>query len=312
MIVDVQELRVYFRTPRGAVKAIDGIDFRVDSGEIVGVAGESGSGKTTLALAISRLISSPGRIVGGRIDFEGTNILSLSENNFRRTYRWKKIAMVFQGSMNGFTPVFTIGSQIDEVLRIHGYEGDREQRVQELLKMVELNPGTTDRYPHELSGGQKQRAFIAMALAMNPPFLIADEPTTALDVLTQASIINLLKKLRKQNQISIMLITHDLALLSEVVDRIYVMYAGKIAEVGTSEAVFEKPKHPYTKGLIASVPTITSKSISGISGFMPDLANLPPGCKFAPRCPYVMTICKNEEPRLHQVGEEQEVACWLY
>jgi peptide/nickel transport system ATP-binding protein len=312
MIVDVQELRVHFRTPRGAVKAVDGIDFQVDSGEIVGVAGESGSGKTTLALAISRLISSPGRIVGGRIDFGGTNILSLSENDFRRTYRWKKIAMVFQGSMNGFTPVFTIGSQIDEVLRIHGYEGDREQRVQELLKMVELNPGITDRYPHELSGGQKQRAFIAMALAMNPPFLIADEPTTALDVLTQVSIINLLKKLRKQNHISIMLITHDLALLSEIVDRIYIMYAGKLAEVGTSQAVFENPKHPYTKGLIASVPTITSKSISGISGYMPDLANLPPGCKFVPRCPYVMTICKNEEPRLHRVGEGQEAACWLY
>ncbi len=311
-MIDVQELRVYFNTPRGQVKAVDGVDFRVDRGEIVGVAGESGSGKTTLALAISRLIASPGRIVGGRIDFEEKNILALTENDFRRTYRWKKIAMVFQGSMNGFTPVFTIGSQIDEVLRIHGYEGDREQRTLDLLKMVELNSVTTSRYPHELSGGQKQRAFIAMALAMDPPFLIADEPTTALDVLTQANIINLLKKLRKENQISIMLITHDLALLSEIVDRVYVLYAGKLAEVGTSEALFRNPKHPYTKGLIASVPTITSKSISGISGFMPDLANLPPGCKFAPRCPYAMTVCKNEEPRLHRVGEAQEAACWLY
>jgi len=220
--------------------------------------------------------------------------------------------MVFQGSMNGFTPVFTIGSQIDEVLRIHDYEGDREQRTLDLLQMVELNPAIAGRFPHELSGGQKQRAFIAMALAMDPPFLIADEPTTALDVLTQANIINLLKKLRKQNQISIMLITHDLALLSEIVDRVYVLYAGKMAEVGSSKAVFEQPKHPYTKGLIASVPTITSKSISGISGFMPDLVNLPAGCKFAPRCPYVMTICKSEDPRLHRVGESQEAACWLY
>jgi len=312
MIVDVQELRVYFNAPRGQVKALDGIDFQVDRGEIVGVAGESGSGKTTLALAISRLITSPGKIVGGRIDFEGTNILALSEHDFRRFYRWKKIAMVFQGSMNGFTPVFTIGSQIEEVLRIHGYEGDRERRILDLLKMVELNPGTVHRYPHELSGGQKQRAFIAMALAMDPPFLIADEPTTALDVLTQANIINLLKKLRSQNRISIMLITHDLALLSEIVDRIYMLYAGKLAEVGPSDAIFVKPKHPYTKGLIASVPTLTSKSISGITGFMPDLANLPPGCKFAPRCPYVMTICKSDEPRAHRVGEDQEAACWLY
>lgn len=312
MMVDAQELRVYFSSPRGLVKAVDGVDFQVDRGEIVGVAGESGCGKTTLALALSRLISHPGKIVGGRVEFEGRDILPISEDEFRRSYRWKKIAMVFQGSMNGFTPVFTIGSQIDEVLRIHGFEGDRIDRIHELLQMVELDPRIADRYPHELSGGQKQRAFIAMALAVDPPFLIADEPTTALDVLTQTSIINLLKTLRKKRQISIMLITHDLALLSEIVDRIYILYAGKLAEVGTSEAVFEQPKHPYTKALITSVPTVNSKSISGIQGFMPDLANLPPGCKFAPRCPYVMTVCKNEEPRLERVREGQKTACWLY
>jgi peptide/nickel transport system ATP-binding protein len=312
MMIDAQELRVYFSSPRGLVKAIDGVDFHVDRGEIVGVAGESGCGKTTLALALSQLISSPGKIVGGRIEFEGKDITKMNEEEFRKNYRWKKIAMVFQGSMNGFTPVFTIGSQIDEVLRIHGYEDDREERIRELLQMVELNPSISARYPHELSGGQKQRAFIAMALAVDPPFLIADEPTTALDVLTQTSIINLLKTLRRKKQISIMLITHDLALLSEIVDRIYILYAGKLAEVGTSEEVFGQPKHPYTKGLISSVPSINSTSITGISGFMPDLANLPAGCKFAPRCPNVMTICRNEEPKLKRVKEGQEAACWLY
>jgi len=312
MMIDAQELRVYFRTPRGQVKAVDGIDFQIDRGEIVGVAGESGCGKTTLALALTRLIYPPGKIVGGSIEFEGKDITKLSEEEFRKNYRWKKIAMVFQGSMNGFTPVFTIGSQIDEVLRIHGYENDREERIRELLHMVELNPSTAGRYPHELSGGQKQRAFIAMALAIDPPFLIADEPTTALDVLTQSSIINLLKTLRKKKQISIMLITHDLALLSEIVDRVYVLYAGKLAEVGTSEHVFKEPKHPYTRGLISSVPTMNSTSITGIQGFMPDLANLPGGCKFAPRCPNVMTICKNEEPKLQRVREGQKAACWLY
>ena len=312
MMIDAQELRVYYRTPRGLVKAVDGIDFQIDHGEIVGVAGESGCGKTTLALALSRLIYPPGRIVGGTVEFEGENISKLDEEEFRKKYRWKKIAMVFQGSMNGFTPVFTIGSQIDEVLRIHGYENDREERIQELLKMVELNPSIAGRYPHELSGGQKQRAFIAMALAVDPPFLIADEPTTALDVLTQTSIINLLKNLRKKKQISIMLITHDLALLSEIVDRVYILYAGKLAEVGTSEDVFKEPMHPYTRGLISSVPTLNSTNITGIHGFMPDLANLPGGCKFAPRCPNVMNICKNEEPKLQRVREGQEAACWLY
>lgn len=311
-LLDVSELRVYFSSDRGQVKVLDGVDFQIERGEIVGVAGESGSGKTTMALAISRLIPTKGSMVKGTVEFEGKNIRTMSETEFRRDYRWKKIAMVFQGSMNGFTPVFTIGSQIDEVLRIHGFEGDRESKIIELLKLVELKPEIAHRYPHELSGGQKQRAFIAMALAVDPPFLIADEPTTALDVLTQVNIINLLKKLSREKQISIMLITHDLALLSEIVDRVYVLYAGKVAEVGSSVDIFQNPKHPYTKGLISSVPTLKSKSIAGIPGFMPDLANLPEGCKFAARCPFVMTVCKNEEPKLRRVVGGQSAACWLY
>jgi peptide/nickel transport system ATP-binding protein len=294
------------------VKALDGVNVDVDNGEIVGLAGESGCGKSTLALAISRLILPPGKIVGGEVQFQGQDVLPLSTNDFRRKYRWKKMAMVFQGSMNGFTPVFTIGYQIKEVLAIHGYEGDHDQRTAELLKMVELDPQIADRFPHELSGGQKQRAFIALALALDPPFLIADEPTTALDVVTQVSIMNLLKKLRKEKGIAILLITHDLAVLSEIVDRVYILYAGRVAEFGTAAEIFEQPKHPYTKGLIASIPTLTSTKIAGIEGFMPDLANLPAGCKFYPRCPFVMEVCKKDEPQLRTVGENQNAACWLY
>jgi|SRR5579875_339225 peptide/nickel transport system ATP-binding protein len=312
MILSVRDLRVYFSSPRGQVKALDGVDLDVDRREIVGLAGESGCGKSTLALAISRLIFPPGKITGGKVSFDGRDVLSLSEEEFRREYRWKKIAMVFQGSMNGFTPVFTIGYQINEVLQIHGFEGDLQARVSELLRMVDLDPEIAIRYPHELSGGQKQRAFIAMALALDPPFLIADEPTTALDVVTQVSIMNLLKRLRKENGIAILLITHDLALLSEVVDRMYILYAGRMAETGTAEEIFREPMHPYTKGLIASIPTLQSTKIAGIEGFMPDLANLPPGCKFYPRCPYVMDVCKINEPELRNVKGDQRVACWLY
>jgi peptide/nickel transport system ATP-binding protein len=276
----------------------------------VGIAGESGSGKSTLALGMLRLLNPPGRIVGGEVNYEGVDILKLKENDFREKYRWKKLAMVFQGSMSGFTPVFTIGAQISEVLKIHGEEAG-PQKVRSLLELVNLDETIVHRYPHELSGGQKQRAFIAMALALDPDVLVADEPTTALDVITQANILNLLKSLRKNLGISILLITHDLAIISEMVDRLYIMYAGKIVEGGDSAEFFAKPKHPYSQGLMASTPTLQSKEIKGIPGFMPDLASVPPGCSFAPRCPNVMDICRKEEPKLKGVGREN-VACWLY
>lgn len=235
--------------------------------------------------------------------------MKLDEDKFRREYRWKKMAMVFQGSMNGFTPVFTIGSQIKEVLNLHGKEGT-DKVVREQLELVELDETIARRYPHELSGGQKQRAFIAMALALEPEVLVADEPTTALDVITQVHIMNLLKALRKDLGISILLITHDLALISEAVDRLYVMYAGGVVEEGASSDFFAKPKHPYSQGLLGSTPTLTSNEIKGIPGFLPDLANLPPGCRFMPRCPFAMEVCK-QMPELKGVGRER-VACWLY
>jgi peptide/nickel transport system ATP-binding protein len=310
-LLETKGLRIYFSSPRGDVRAVEEVDLHVDQGEIVGLAGESGSGKSTLALGVMRLIGTPGRIAGGEIRFNGTDILALKPDEFRVQYRWSKLSMVFQGSMNGFTPVFTIGSQIQEVLKIHGHETS-ELAVRKLLQMVELDESIAVRYPHELSGGQKQRAFIAMALALDPQLLIADEPTTALDVITQAKIMNLLKRLRTEMGISILLITHDLALLSEAVDRLYIMYAGRVVEDGPSNSLFAKPKHPYTQGLISSTPTLKTEQIRGIPGFMPDLANPGEMCSFSLRCPFVMEVCKTERPRLGKVDGGEEVACWLY
>jgi len=292
------------------VRAVDNVDFALNEGEIVGVAGESGAGKSTLALGMLRLLTPPGSVVAGEVLYRGTDILKMDLEQFRKDYRWGKLAMVFQGSMSGFTPVFTIGAQIKEVLALHGREAT-DQVVNKQLSMVELDESIARRYPHELSGGQKQRAFIAMALALEPEVLVADEPTTALDVITQANIMNLLKSLRNDLGISVVFITHDLALISEAVDRLYIMYAGGVVEEGSSAEFFQKPKHPYSQGLLASTPTLGSKEIKGIPGFLPDLASLPPGCRFTPRCPFAMEVCKKEMPPLKGVGGER-VACWLY
>jgi peptide/nickel transport system ATP-binding protein len=309
-LLEARGLKVYYASPRGDVKAVEDVDLEIGRGEIVGLAGESGSGKSTIALGMMRLIGRPGRIAGGEVSFDGTNILTVPEEEFRRDYRWSRMSMVFQGSMSGFTPVFTVGAQIDEVMKIHGREGG-QLAVRKLLQMVDLDEGIADRYPHELSGGQKQRAFIAMALALEPKLLFADEPTTALDVITQANIVNLLKRLRKEMGISILFITHDLALLSEAADKLYIMYAGRIVEFGPSATVLVKPKHPYTQGLLAATPTLQSKDIKGIPGFMPDLAHLAEMCSFSPRCPFVMERCRREIPALKGKGGE-DVACFLY
>ncbi|MEM0363693.1 MAG: ABC transporter ATP-binding protein [Sulfolobaceae archaeon] len=312
MLLEVKDLKIYFYAKRGVVKAVDGVNLNLDKEEIIGLAGESGSGKSTIGYGIMRLVPFPGRIESGKILFKGEDILSLDENTFRKNYRWKKIAMVFQGSMSGFTPVFKIRDQIIEVLKIHEWKGDYDERVNELFKMVNMDPALADKYPHELSGGQKQRAFIAMALALNPEILIADEPTTALDVIVQANILNLLKKLRKDLGISIIFITHDLALLSEISDRVYILYAGKIMESGSSEVIFKRPRHPYTQLLIESIATLDKDVIRGIPGFMPDLSNPPLGCRFNTRCPYAKDICFKEEPKFKLFSDGDEVACWLY
>jgi len=312
MLLEVRNLKVYFYTKRGIVKAVDDVNLYLDKGEIIGLAGESGSGKSTIGYAIMRLVPFPGKIEGGEILFKGENILKLDEETFRKNYRWKKIAMVFQGSMSGFTPVFKIRDQIIEVLRIHGWTGDYDKRVEELFKMVNMDPQLAEKYPHELSGGQKQRAFIAMALALNPEILIADEPTTALDVMVQEHILNLLKKLREELNLSIIFITHDLALLSEISDRDYMLYAGKVMESGPSEVIFKKPRHPYTSLLVESIATLDKDIIKGIPGSMPDLSNPPVGCRFNTRCPFARDICFKEEPKMKAFSDGDEVACWLY
>lgn len=311
-LLELENLKVYFYAKRGIVKAVDDVNIYVDKGEIVGLAGESGSGKTTLGYAIMRLVPPPGKIEGGKILFKGEDILRLDEDTFRRSYRWKRIAMIFQGSMSGFTPVFKIRDQIIEVLKIHGWKGDYNERVNELFKMVNMDPILADKYPHELSGGQKQRAFIAMALALNPELVIADEPTTALDVMVQEQILNLLKKLRKESGISIIFITHDLAVLSEISDRVYILYAGKIMENGKSEVIFKNPRHPYTRALVESIATLDKDLIKGIPGFMPDLSNPPRGCRFNTRCPLAKEICFKEEPKFKEFSDGDNVACWLY
>ncbi len=309
-LLEAKGLKIYYATPRGDVRAAEEVDLEVGSQEIVGLAGESGSGKSTLALGMMRLITSPGRIAGGEVLFEGTDILTIPEERFRKDYRWSKMAMIFQGSMNGFTPVFTIGAQIDEVMKIHG-RGGGELAVRKLLQMVDLDDSIARRYPHELSGGQKQRAFIAMALALEPKMLFADEPTTALDVVTQVSVINLLKRLKNEMGISILFITHDLALLSEVVDTAYIMYAGRMVEAGPANVVFNRPRHPYSQGLLAATPTLQSREIKGIPGFMPDLARPSDMCSFSARCQFVMDRCTAERPGLKRTDGE-DVACWLY
>ncbi|RLG76841.1 MAG: ABC transporter ATP-binding protein [Thermoprotei archaeon] len=315
-LLEVKDLRVYYYTLKGVVKAVDKISFSVEKGETLGLAGESGCGKSTLGFSLLRLVPPPGRIVEGKILFENMDVTSLPEDRLRREYRWKRVSMIFQGAMNALNPVKTIGDQIAEAILVHEENVTKKEaleRAAELLKMVGIDPRRIKSYPHELSGGMKQRVIIAMALALNPPLVIADEPTTALDVVVQAQIMNLLKRLKKQYNMSMILISHDLALIAEIADRVAVMYAGKIVELGTAEQIYNSPKHPYTQGLISSVPRLRGpKKLEWIPGQPPDLRNPPPGCRFAPRCPYATDRCRRGEPPVIEIEPQHYVGCWLY
>lgn len=315
-LLRIEGLKTYFYTTAGVVRAVDNISFTLNKGEVLGLAGESGCGKSTTAFSIIRLVPPPGRIAGGKILFEGQDILRMSNEDFRKKIRWKKISMVFQGAMNAFNPVFTVGDQIAEVLMLHKGLTKKEaiEEVKKLLEMVGIDPRRYRSYPHELSGGMKQRAMIAMALALNPPLVIADEPTTALDVVVQAQIMNLLKRLQRRYKMSVILITHDLSLIAEIADKVAIMYAGKIVEFGTAEQVYLNPQHPYTKGLLASIPRIRGeiRKLEWIPGVPPDLVRPPPGCRFHPRCKYKFEPCDKEEPPMIEVEKGHYVACWLY
>jgi peptide/nickel transport system ATP-binding protein len=314
-LLDVKNLKIYYFTLKGVVRAVDDVSFNVREGEVLGIAGESGSGKSTLGYGLMRLVPPPGRIVGGNIVVSGRDIVSMDEGTLRREIRWKVISMIFQGALNALNPVYTIGKQLVEPIIFHEDVGLKEayERAAEMVKLVGLNEDVLRRYPHELSGGMKQRVMIAMALILRPKIVIADEPTTALDVVIQAQIMNLFKKIKKEFNQSIIFITHDLSLIAEIADNVAVMYAGKIVEYGNSDNVFNTPKHPYTQGLLKSIPRLKSKEkLSWIPGTPPDLRNPPVGCRFNPRCPYVMDVCRREEPPIKDVGGNHLVACWLY
>ena len=307
--IKVENLSAKYNTKKGSVHALDNVSFFLDKEESIGIAGESACGKTTLGLSLIRMIPD-GEITSGEILFEEKLILNLSESEFDKTHRWKKIAMVFQGAMNSLDPVYTIKDQFLEILRQHNYKGDFEKLILDAVASVSLDESVLKKYPHELSGGMKQRVVIAMALLLKPKFVIADEPTTALDVLVQAQIINLLKKLKKTGM-SIMLISHDLAIISEIAEKIGIMYAGQIVEFGKSNDIFKNPKHPYTQGLLESIPTLRQdKKPKFIKGVPPNLAETQSGCRFIERCPLAMEKCKKEPPKFKTASGY--VMCWLY
>jgi len=307
----VENLKSYYFTNVGAVKAVDNVSFALGEGESVGIAGESACGKSTLGLSMMRMLQPPGKIVSGKIVLHDTDTLTMSDSEFNKKVRWKRIAMVFQGAMNALDPVYSIKDQLKEVMKYHGVpESEMTERIIESVKQVGLDPSVIDRHPHELSGGMKQRIVIAMALILKPEFVIADEPTTALDVIVQAQIINLLKKLKKEGM-TIMLITHDLAIISEIAEKIGIMYAGEIVEFGSAEQIYSQPKHPYTQALIAAIPRLKGdKQFTHVKGSPPNLAKPPKGCRFYDRCPHAMDICKQDPPIISM--KEGFVRCWLY
>ncbi|MGQ4891709.1 MAG: ABC transporter ATP-binding protein [Candidatus Njordarchaeia archaeon] len=306
IVLDVRNVKTYYYTRRGTVKAVDDVSFSLKRGETIGVVGESGCGKSTLGFTLMRLIPRPGRVVGGEVYLEGEEIFGIGEEAFRRI-RWKRISMIFQAAMNALNPVIPVGDQVAEAIMLHEKVPQEEamEMVKELFYSVGLEPTVIERYPHQLSGGMKQRVVIAMAIALRPTVMIADEPTTALDVTIQAQIMELLKVLQRRYGMSMIYITHDLALEAEIAHRVMVMYAGQIMELGDVEQIFYEPIHPYTKGLIAAVPTVSKakeKKLFSIPGQPPDLVNPPKGCPFAPRCPYAKDICWNVRPKVQKIN----------
>lgn len=316
-LIEVKNLKTYFFTEDGVVKAVDGLDFRVRRGETLCIVGESGCGKSVTSLSVMRLLGGSGDVVDGEILFDGENLLDLTDEEMRKI-RGNRISMIFQQPTTCLNPVFRIGEQIVEALQVHQglTQEEATRRTAELLKMVGIaDPARRmEAYPHQISGGQAQRIMIAMALACNPELLIADEPTTALDVTIQAQILDLMRDLRQKVNTSIILITHDLGVVAEMAENVLVMYAGKAVEYGPVKEIFSEPKHPYTQGLLASIPVlgVVKDELSTIPGSVPNLLNLPPGCRFAPRCPYRMEQCTTEDPPLIRLEGDRLVRCWLY
>ena len=313
-VLRVQGLVVYYHTPLGAVKAADNVSFDLRAGERLGLVGESGSGKSTMALAILRMIKPPGRIEAGDVWLEGVNVMSLSEDEMRQV-RLARIAMIPQGSMNSLNPVMRIQAQIVDALKDHGVQlsaRQAEDRVRDLLQSVGLKAQVAGMYPHELSGGMKQRACIAIAISLRPKVIIADEPTSALDVVVQKQVMETLARVQKELEASVLLVGHDMGLVAQFVNRLGVMYAGKLVEVSPVRDIFTKPLHPYTQMLIASLPSLEQKgTFRGIPGLAPLLRDLPPGCAFHPRCPQAFDRCRAEAPQLKEARPDSWAACHL-
>ncbi|MDK2373060.1 MAG: ABC transporter ATP-binding protein [Candidatus Korarchaeota archaeon] len=314
-VLAAEGLKVVYETSFGVVDAASDVTFQVKRGEFFGLAGESGCGKSTVAYSLVKEVPPPGRIVGGKIYINGRDVVPLSEDEMRKI-RWKEISVIPQAAMNALNPVYTVGDQIAEAILAHEEmsKDDALARAEELLDLVGVGRQRVRSYPHELSGGQRQRVMIAMALALNPPVVIADEPTTALDVVVQAQILNLFKELRSKFNMSLIFITHDLTTMFELVDRIAVMYAGKIVEIGPTDKIVDDPLHPYTELLVRAVPRIgvgEKGRFEYIPGSPPNLLEPPPGCRFHPRCPKRFEPCDKEEPRMVEVEKGRFVACHL-
>ncbi len=318
-VLDVKNLSTHFFTEDGPVKSVDQVSFYIDANETLGVVGESGCGKSVTSLSIMQLIPSPpGKIVGGEILFEGQDLLKKSAEEMRKI-RGNEIAMIFQEPMTSLNPVYTIGDQIAEAVLLHQKMDKRQAwaRAVDMLREVGI-PSPEKRaqdYPHQMSGGMRQRVMIAMAMSCNPTLLVADEPTTALDVTIQAQILDLMLKLKYEFHTAIMLITHDLGVVAEMADRVVVMYAGKIVEESATKDLFREPLHPYTRGLLDSIPRLdqpTAEKLHVIDGTVPNPLHLPKGCTFAPRCPHVMDVCRQKAPTLTEVSEGRKVSCWLH
>jgi oligopeptide/dipeptide ABC transporter ATP-binding protein len=320
-LLKVENLQTHFRTRSGLVRAVDGVSFHIDRGELLSLVGESGCGKSITALSIMRLVTPPGRIVGGSIKFEGEDLLSAPESRMREI-RGDDIAMIFQDPMTSLNPVYTVGEQIAEALRLHRGMSRKEAKAAAIEAMREVSipdpARRADDYPHQLSGGMRQRVMIAMALACDPKLLIADEPTTALDVTIQAQILELLNQLRTTRDLGVLLITHDLGVVAEVADRVAVMYTGRIVEESPVGELFARPKHPYTEGLLRSVPKLTmadtqkKERLETIEGTVPSPTSLPPGCHFAPRCSHRMPRCSEGDIPLYELEHSVTVRCVLY
>jgi peptide/nickel transport system ATP-binding protein len=315
-LLQVENLKMYYRISQGYVRAVDNLTFNVESGRALGLVGESGCGKTSVAITIMKILPRNAKIFGGKIIFDGKNIVEMSESALRKEIRWKGISLIFQGAMNALNPVFKIEDQITEAIKLHEpnvSDKEAKERVAKLFELVGIDPSRASNYPHEFSGGMKQRACIAMALACNPKLLISDEPSTALDVIITAQVLKLLRELKQKLNLGMIVISHDLSIVTETCEDAAIMYAGNIVEYGDITSIFKEALHPYTQGLLSAFPSITAQRTRLISilGSPPDLTKPPPGCRFNLRCKYAMEVCRKKQPLLAEASKGHFVACHL-